>query len=152
MRKLTAAILAIGALIVVPSTSQAQGIGPVCFKTDLFANVWKVFFIPTGGNQFIGSGEDLSANRPLTASLYLTPTTAMVGLITIIPPTGSGHSSFITGSLSLATTTGPGRCEAVNNATTGCGTGIPINLSVVACPVDDRLSAEALAGPKIDGR
>lgn len=152
MRKLTAAILAIGALIVMPSTSHAQGIGPVCFKTDLFANVWKVYFVPTGGNQFTGSGQDLSANRPLTASLYVTATTAVVGLVTMIPPTGSGHSSFITANLSLATTSGPGRCEAVNNAATGCGTGIPINLSVVACPAGDRLSAESLAGPKIDGR
>ncbi len=149
MRKLTVAILAIGALNLVPSTSHAQAIGPVCLKTDLFANVWKVFFIPTGGNQFIGSGQDVSLDRPLTASLYLTPSTAVVGLVTMIPPTGTGHSSFITASLSLATTSGPGRCEAVNNATTGCGTGIPINLSIVACPAGDQLSAESLAGPMI---
>lgn len=148
MRHLIVAVLSVGALGLLPSTSQAQGIGPVCFKANVFNNVWKMFFIPTGGNQFVGSGEDLSANRPLTGSLYVTPTTAVGGLTANVPPTGSGHPFFLTANLDLGSLSGAGRCESINN-TMGCATGLPITLSVVACPAGDLVPAESLTGRPI---
>lgn len=143
MRK---AVLALAVITcgVLSAPAAAQNIGPVCLKAEEFSNGWKFHFTNIGENQFLGSAQDLSANRPVSASLFITADTAVLAMFGSIPPSGTNHAFFLTANVSLATGSGPGRCEAVNN-TAGCGTGIPITLGVVACPASDRTSDDALA-------
>jgi hypothetical protein len=159
MRKILPTSLCIAAMLVMtqaPAFAQTTPpptprLGPVCVKAAEFANVFRLNFLGTGDGQFVGSGLDVTANRPLNASLHIVGGSAVLGLVAPIPPTGSAHGFSLTADVSIATLSGPGRCEAINNPE-GCGTGIPITLAVVQCPqTTDTVTQPGTAQPSIFG-
>jgi hypothetical protein len=135
--------LAIALLTAVVTTAmttaaQAQSIGPVCLTAaETPESLIKLRFISTGGNEFIGTGQEIEDGepiRPLTASLVVSGQTAMLGLTG--PPVLdlNGEPSFsVIARISLATMSGPGRVNLTNCA--DCDSALTV--SVVACPATD---------------
>ena len=143
------AILAmtIGMLGVAARDGGAQTIGPVCFSNFPFTDHFQMFFTPTGGGQYTGSGKVLNSNTPMSVQAFLTSTTATISFVAGIPSTGGGHLFTGTADVSLATGSGPGRCETVNDTTPlGCRTSSAFVLEVIPCPAADAQPAAARDG------
>ena len=107
--------------------------GPVCFSTAPFADilVWFLDFHGTTPNWFYfdAIGQDLAGNRPQSVSAFVDQagTTLYVGYTTY--PRGSGVPVIASGTLNVATLSGPGRCFAPDFAS--CGN---FTFQVITCP------------------
>ena len=148
------AILAmtIGVLGVTARDSGAQTIGPVCFSNFPFTDHFLMFFTPTGGGQYTGSGKVLNgntpnSNTPMSVQAFLAPTTATISFTAGTPSTGGGHLFSGTADVSLATGSGPGRCETVNSIL-GCGSSSAFILEAVACPAGADAQAPGARGER----
>jgi hypothetical protein len=146
----------VGLLGCVGTAANAAPIGPFCFSPLPFTDQFAFFFDSNGGNQFIGTGRNLSSGAAMSATVFVTGTTAVLSFVATIPPTGTGHTFMGTANISIVTGSGPGRCETVNTAA-GCGTGSSITLTPIVCPpgtTDASARAEHLPqpdGPLMDG-
>jgi hypothetical protein len=87
----------------------AHAFGPFCFQLTPFPNVVVWFVESTGGNQFEGSGRDLTQNAAQSVHVVLSGNTATVTFVTGV---GAGVTSIpYVGStaIDLSTLSGPGR-------------------------------------------
>jgi hypothetical protein len=132
MPRLVVALILVNCLSAVPA--RAQTIGPLCFQMVPFSDVFAMFLVPSGGNQYSATGRNLVAGGAVTSTAFVTGSTVSVSFTSMIPPTGSSHTFFGSANLSVFTGTGPGRCEALNLGSGGCGLGTPITLTLVSCP------------------
>jgi hypothetical protein len=105
-RLLAAAVFLICVGVAAP---EADAFGPFCFQLTPFPNVVVWFVEPTGGNQFEGSGRDLTQNAAQSVHVVLSGNTATV---TFVSGVGTGATSIpYVGStaIDLAAGSGPGR-------------------------------------------
>lgn len=134
------------------ASASAQTLGPYCFQPTPFADVFVFMFTSNGANHLSGTGRNLNVGGALTSTAILSGASATISFNSILPPTGSGHSFMGSATISLATGTGPGRCETVNT-TGGCGLGTAITMTMTACPpgalTDPPLDDAALAGKRL---
>ena len=146
MRRLLVALILVEFLSAAPA--QAQTIGPLCFQMVPFSDVFAMFLESSGGNQYFATGRNVTAGGAVTSTAFVTGSTVVVSFTSHLPPTGTGHTFFGSANISIATGNGPGRCEALNIGTNGCGLGTPITLTFVGCP------AGALSDfpPAVDGQ
>ena len=148
-RTLATLILILGVLMFITPASEAAG--PFCFAMLPFTNVF-VWFIEAGeGNQFVGSGRDLTSGAAQSIGGYISGTTAHISA-TSSPDSASGFPLLVGASILISTGTGPGVCHRLNNAG-GCGIGSAITLTSVPCPPTatnsiekNPLTPEALGG------
>jgi hypothetical protein len=139
MKKILATLILIpGALMFMTPASEAAG--PFCFAMLPFSNVFVWFIEAAEGNQFVGSGRDLTSGAAQSIGGYVSGTTAHVSA-TSSPDSSSGFPLLVGASLLISTGTGPGICHRLNN-TGGCGTGSAITLTNIACPPSATNSAE----------
>lgn len=155
IRKNLAAIAIATALVgSVPTQADAQVIGPVCFVFEEFGDEFLMFFTPSGLNQFAGTGRNRTTGAALSATVFISGSTATLGYSIPLAPTGTGHSVFGSARISLPTGTGTGRCETLNSAL-GCATGTDTTMSIATCPAiaqDAPLDASpSIAGRSMDG-
>ena len=137
-RILATLILILGVLTFMTPASEAAG--PFCFAMLPFSNVF-VWFIEAGeGNQFVGSGRDLTSGAAQSIAGYVSGTTAHISA-TSSPDSASGFPLLVGASILISTGTGPGICHRLNN-TGGCGLGSVITLTNVACPPNATNSVE----------
>ena len=132
--------------------AHAAPAGPFCFSLDPFADKFVFFFDSNGGNQFIGTGRDLTTGVAMSATVFITGSTAVLSFLAMTPPFG-GHAFMGTVNISLATGIGSGRCESVNS-TAGCGVNTGIDLTPIICPPGAITGAELQGeptGPLMDG-
>ena len=125
--------------------------GPFCFTTPPFTDTFAWFFDSHGGNQFDGTGRDLTLNRPMAVTGFLSGGEFHVNWVT--SPGTAGTPILGGGFINVATGTGPGRCHTVNSVG-GCGTGTNFAYTLVGCPPGALTSTEALraaSGPLMDG-
>ena len=143
-----ALVLALVVLALVIASSEAGAAGPFCLSTDPFADVFVWFLSSTGGNQFAGSGRDLSGDRAQTVSGYVSGNVATVGYTTYpstpdtVPVTGGG-------TIDLATGRGPGSCVGPDLASCGSFT-----FASIACPpgaVSDSAGDARLPAGRVQG-
>ena len=132
MPRLVLALILVNCVSAEPA--QAQPIGPLCFRMVPFTDVFAMYLTPSGGNQYSATGRNLVAGGAVTSTAFVSGSTVSVGFTSLIPPTGSSHTFFGSANLSVFTGTGPGRCEALNIGSMGCGLGTPITLTLVSCP------------------
>jgi hypothetical protein len=144
--------LATGVLGATAGPAHAQPQGPFCFTILPFDDVFAFFFVPNGGNQFLGSGRDLLTNSGVTATLFITGNTGVLSFA--VPASPASHSALGTADIDLSTGSGPGLCEAVNT-TSGCGLGgTNVTMSLVTCPpgaLSDARDAKPVTGRSIGG-
>jgi hypothetical protein len=147
----------VGLLGCVGTPANAAPIGPFCFSPLPFTDQFAFFFDSNGGNQFIGTGRNLSTGAAMSATVFVTQPTAVLSFVATIPATGTGHTFIGNANISLLTGSGPGRCETVNTGA-GCGTGSSFTLTPIACPQGTTSDASARAehfpqpdGPLMDG-
>ena len=131
-------VLVIVAMIVGPlgwvgTPANAAPAGPFCFSSLPFTDQFAFFFDSNGGNQFIGTGRNLSTGAAMSVTVFVTGTTAVLSFVSTIPPTGTGHTFMGSANINTVTGSGPGRCEVVNTGA-GCGTGSSFTLTPIACP------------------
>lgn len=136
----------IGLLGSMVTRADAQTLGPYCFSNLPFSNEYLLYFTATGVNQYVGSGRDYITGAPVTASMYLSGNSALIGVSKSLSPTGTAHSVLISANISTVALSGPGRCETVNT-TGGCGTGTTVNWVLTACPAGSLSAATAPLPP-----
>jgi hypothetical protein len=133
-------------------SAHAQVMGPYCFQPSPFSDLFVFMFTPNGANHLSGTGRNVATGAAMTATAILTGATAILSFNSIIPPTGSGHSFMGTANLSLATGSGPGRCETLNT-TGGCGLGTAMTMTMTTCPAgaltDPPFPETVLAGKRL---
>jgi hypothetical protein len=105
-----------------------------------FSNVFAWFIEAGEGNQFVGSGRDLTSGAAQSIGGYVSGTTAHISA-TSSPDSASGFPLLVGASLLISTGTGPGICHRLNN-TGGCGLGSAITLTNIACPPNATNSVE----------
>jgi hypothetical protein len=123
------------------TASNADALGPFCFQLTPHPNIVVWFVEPSGGNQFEGSGKDLSQNAAQSVHVVLSGNTATVTFVTGV---GSGATSIpYLGStaIDLTTFSGPGRYynirpEGIVTSTfTTVSVACPANATSEATPV-----------------
>jgi len=151
-RLLTTVALALTLVAMTARPAAAQVMGPYCFEPAPFGDVFAFLFTPNGANQLSGTGRNVFVGSAMTSTAILTGSSAILSFNSIIPPTGSSHTFMGSALISLATGSGPGRCETVNT-TGGCGLGTAITMTMVACPPgalsDPPLDRAELAGKRL---
>jgi len=131
MKKISAVlILILGVLLVMAPASEA--VGPFCFAMPPFNNTFAWFIEAFEGNQFIGSGRDLSSGAAQSLGGYVSGVTAHIS-VTSSPDSNTTFPLLIGASLLISTGSGPGVCHRVNSAA-GCGTGTVVTINPIACP------------------
>jgi hypothetical protein len=134
--------IAVMLLAIVPS--EAGAAGPFCLSTTPFSDIFIWFLNPTGGNQFSGSGRDLSGDRAQTVSGFISGNIVTVGYITH-PSTSETAPVSGGGTIDLGTGSGPGSCFGPDFASCGDFTFVSI-----PCPpgaaVDSAADARLPAG------
>ena len=111
-------LLGLAVMLLAIAPSQAGASGPFCFSTTPFSDIFVWFVSSTGGDQFAGSGRDLSGDRAQTVSGFISGNIATVGYIThpstsgTVPVTGGG-------TINLATGSGSGSCFGPDFASCG---------------------------------
>jgi hypothetical protein len=122
-------------------------VGPICVSVVPFTNILAWFVDTTAlGNQFMGTGRDLTTNQTQTVSLFVSAGIAHVGYTTY--PDGTNPLIIGGGTIDLATGTGPGVCYRIN-AGSGCGNGTPLTFAFVTCPPG---AGSAPDGKSVGGR
>jgi hypothetical protein len=139
MRRILAAlILIVGVLMFMTPASEASG--PFCFTMAPFSDVF-VWFVEVGeGNQFVGSGRDLTTGAAQSIGGYVSGTTAHISA-TSSPDSLTGFPLLVGASILISAGSGPGICHRLNNAG-GCGLGTAVTLTNIACPPGATSSAE----------
>ena len=116
-------------LLLAIAAPEAEAGGPFCFSILPFPGTLVWFVNTTGGNQFGGSGRDLSGDRAQTVTGFVTGNSAIFGYTTY-----SKSSSFATvhasGTINLTTGSGPASCFAPDFESCGAFT-----LTLIACPL-----------------
>jgi len=142
----------VGLLSCAGTPANAAPIGPFCFSPLPFTDQFAFFFDSNGGNQFIGTGRNLSTGTAMSVTVFITGTTAVLSFVAAIPPTGMAHTFMGSANISTLSGSGPGRCETVNTVT-GCGSGSSFTLTPIVCPVGTTSDAspEGKHFPQPDG-
>ena len=110
MRKILMSLVMLSTLLGFVGTGQAASLelGPFCFSVAPFTDIFVWFLNTDGGNQLIGSGQDLAGDRSQTVSGFIRSEVLHVGYTTHPQP---GFVPVIAGgTIDLATGTGPGQC------------------------------------------
>ena len=135
MRKfLIVAALTIAVLASATTRADAQTIGPICFKSNLFSDIFVGIYNFHGPNHLVGTGRNVNVGGVLSTTIVLVGGTAVLGIHAMTPPTGNNHAFDVSANLALGPLSGPGKCEAFNTGTGGCSTGTAITMGVVSCP------------------
>jgi hypothetical protein len=130
-------LLGMTVMLLAVAAPEAGAAGPFCFSTAPFSDILVWFVNGTGGNQFAGSGRDLSGDRAQTVTGFVTGSNAVVSYTTYAK--ASGTAPVTAGAtLSLVTGTGPGACFAPDFAS--CGN---FTLAAITCPPGATAAAEA---------
>jgi hypothetical protein len=132
-------------------TTEAHAFGPFCFQLTPFPNIVVWFVDPSGGNQFEGSGRDLTQSAAQTVNVVLSGSTAFVTFVTGAGSAAGSIPYVASTEINLATSSGPGRftnfrAEGPSPGTfTATAVGCPSNATASAAPDPGRFPGVALA-------
>jgi hypothetical protein len=110
---------------------EAHAFGPFCFQLTPFPNVVVWFVDPSGGNQFEGSGRDLTQNAAQTVGVVLSGSTAFVTFVTGAGSAAGSIPYVASTEINLGTSSGPGRFTNIRSEGPSPGT---FTTTAVACP------------------
>ena len=127
MRTRLKAALALVALTALPLAASGEPVGPFCFSTAPFPDIFEWFFEAGAGSNFVITGRDLSGGRPMSAFGYVGGDTFHLGYNTY---PDAMHAPVIGGaSIDLNTLSGPGLCFAPDLES--CG---EFTIALIECP------------------
>jgi hypothetical protein len=134
-----ALVVAVVAVALLPvGQSAAAVLGPFCWNTPPFSSdVYALTFITDGGNTAAVAGRNVDTNTAVSGAAFLEGDGVTVNMVaTVGQESIAGFSAFhFQVRFSNQTGAGTGRCQVVNPAVGGCGTGTNITFVIQTCPV-----------------
>ena len=133
-----ALVVAVVAVALLPvGQSAAAVLGPFCWNTPPFSSdVYALTFITDGGNTAAVAGRNVDTNTAVSGAAFLEGDGVTVNMVATVGQESLSSSAFsFQVRFSNQTGAGSGRCQVLNPAVGGCGTGTDITFVIQACPV-----------------